>query len=77
MWVTDHPKKKKNMTTLNKNLSQLKIQFNLFKILVCWMLNKKNNRNAMFTTFSQHFHNSPRLLLVDKKNHFNGRFKFE
>ena len=36
------------MNTLKNNLSPLKINFNFSKILVCWMLNQKIARNAMF-----------------------------
>ena len=50
-WVVDHPIKKKffkkNLNILNKNLTPLKIKFDLSKII----------RNIMFTTFPQHFHN--------------------
>ena len=62
IWVINHPRKKilttlkKNLNTLNKNLSPLKIKFDLSKILVCWRLNQRISKNAIFTIFSQQFH---------------------
>ena len=38
-------------------MSPSKIKFNVSKILVHWMLNKKIATNVIFTIFLQHFHN--------------------